>query len=91
MPASTVTHREMNSKPSKSAKKRETHALQYLGEQLIDLSVEQLLDIGLDDILMDAIVAAKSISAHGALKRQKQLIGKLMRRVDSAPIAAALD
>jgi ribosome-associated protein len=91
MPASTVTHREMNSKPSKSAKKRETHALQYLGEQLIDLSVEQLLDIGLDDILMDAIVAAKSISAHGALKRQKQLIGKLIRRIDSAPIAAALD
>jgi ribosome-associated protein len=91
MPASTVTHPEMNSKPSKSAKKRETHALQHLGEQLIDLSAEQLLDIGLDDILMDAIVAAKSIRAHGALRRQKQLIGKLMRRVDPDPITAALE
>jgi ribosome-associated protein len=40
---------------------------------------------------MDAIVAAKSIRAHGALRRQKQLIGKLMRRVDPDPITAALE
>lgn len=91
MPASTVTHHQMNSKPSKSARKRETHALQNLGEQLVDLSEQQLLDIGLDDTLMDAIVAAKSMRAHGALRRQKQLIGKLMRRVDPVPIAAALE
>lgn len=91
MPTSTVTHHEMNSKPSKSARKRETHALQNLGEQLLDISAEQLLDIGLDDTLLDAIVAAKSMRAHGALRRQKQLIGKLMRRVDPVPIAAALE
>jgi len=81
----------MNSKPSKSARKRETLALQSLGEQLIGLAPEQLEHIGLDDALHEAILAAKSIRAHGALRRQKQLIGKLMRSVDPAPIAAALD
>lgn len=91
MSASTVTHHEMNSKPSKSAKKRETLALQNLGEQLIDLSVEQILQMDLDDALQDAVIAARSMRAHGALRRQKQLIGKLMRRADPGPIVAALD
>ena len=90
-PDGTVTHSEMNSKPSKSARKRETLALQTLGEQLIDLTPEQLESIGLEDALHDAILSAKSIRAHGALRRQKQLIGKLMRRTDPAPIAAALE
>ncbi|MGI9205245.1 MAG: ribosome biogenesis factor YjgA [Woeseiaceae bacterium] len=81
----------MNSKPSKSARKREYLALQTLGERLIALAPEQLANIGLDEVLHDAIVAAKSIRSNGALRRQKQLIGKLMRTVDPAPIAAALD
>lgn len=81
----------MNSKPSKSARKRETLALQSLGEQLIGLAPEQLESIGLDDALHEAILAAKSIRAHGALRRQKQLIGKLMRSADPVPIAAALE
>ncbi len=90
-PIGTVTHSEMNSKPSKSARKREYLALQTLGERLITLAPEQLADIGLDEALHDAILAAKSIRSNGALRRQKQLIGKLMRTVDPAPIAAALD
>ncbi len=31
------------------------------------------------------------MTSHGALRRQKQLIGKLMRDVDPAPIREALD
>ena len=80
----------MNSKPSKSAKKREYLALQALGERLIDLTPEQLDDIDLDDRLRDAVMAAKSMRSHGALRRQKQLIGKLMRSADAEPIEAAL-
>ena len=80
----------MISKPSKSARKRDNLALQALGEQLIDLAPEQLDAIDLDDRLRDAVVAARSIRAHGALRRQKQLIGKLMRSVDPEPIRAAL-
>ncbi len=81
----------MTSKPSKSARKREYLALQSLGEQLIGLTAEQLESIGLDERLLEAIVAAKTINAHGALRRQKQLIGKLMRSSDPGPIREALD
>jgi len=80
----------MNSKPSKSARKREQQALQELGERLIDLSGEKLGELDLDERLLDAVIAAKSIRAHGALRRQKQLIGKLMRNVDPEPIRAML-
>ncbi len=78
------------SKPSKSALKREYQSLQTLGEQLIDLSSEQLASCSLDDQLLEAVQTAKSMRAHGALRRQKQLIGKLMREVDPQPIHEAL-
>lgn len=79
------------SKPSKSARKREYLALQSLGEQLIALSTEQLANISLNNLLLEAVQAAKSMKSHGALRRQKQLIGKLMREVDPDPIRIALD
>jgi ribosome-associated protein len=71
--------------------KREYQALQELGEQLIELSVEKLQGIDLDDELYEAVIAARSMSSHGALRRQKQLIGKIMRRIDPAPVRAALE
>ena len=79
------------SKPSKSAEKREAIALQALGEQLINLSNKELNSIHLDKRLRQAVVDAKSIRARGALKRQKQLIGKLMREIDPIPIRTAID
>lgn len=65
--------------------------MQDLGEQLIELSREQLGGIELDEHLRDAVISAQSIKAHGALRRQKQLIGKLMRKVDPEPIRQALN
>lgn len=65
--------------------------MQDLGEQLIELSREQLGGIDLDERLRDAVISAQSIKAHGALRRQKQLIGKLMRKVDPEPIRQALN
>jgi len=79
------------SKPSKSARKREYLALQSMGEQLIELTTEQLASISLDKQLLEAVQTAKSMKSHGALRRQKQLIGKLMREVDPEPIRVALD
>jgi ribosomal 50S subunit-associated protein YjgA (DUF615 family) len=66
-------------------------ALQSLGVRLIDLNQEQLASISLDDQLLEAVHTAKGMKAHGALRRQKQLIGKLMQEVDPEPIRAALD
>ncbi|HET6630978.1 MAG TPA: ribosome biogenesis factor YjgA [Woeseiaceae bacterium] len=77
-------------RPSKSAAKREQLALQALGEKLVELPIGDLEALGLDAALFDAVVEAKSMRAHGALRRQRQLIGKLMRRADAAHIESAL-
>ena len=81
----------MPGKPSKSARKRDQLALQDLGERLVALPADKLDRIPLNDDLRDAVLAATGMSARGALRRQRQLIGKLMRHVDPAPIRAALD
>ena len=79
------------SKPSKSARKREYLALQKLGEELVTLRESELLSMPLDEDLLEAVQEARRIKAHGALRRQKQYIGKLMRHVDPEPITAALE
>jgi ribosome-associated protein len=79
-----------DAKPSKSARKREHLALQELGEKLILLSDEKLASIGTDEYLVEQVRQARNISSHGALRRQKQLIGKIMRDVDPEPIKLAL-
>ena len=77
-------------KPSKSQKKRVQTALQDLGEQLIDLSDEQLASLSLDERLSYAVQEARRMKSHEAKRRQKQYIGKLMRDIDQEPIHALL-
>ncbi|MGB5258588.1 MAG: ribosome biogenesis factor YjgA [Woeseiaceae bacterium] len=77
-------------KPSKSAKKREFLALQKLGEDLIDLKESDLRKMDLDETLLEAVLAAHTIKSRGALRRQKQYIGKIMRQVDPEPIRTAM-
>ncbi len=77
---------------SKSAVKREMTALQKLGATLVELSEGQLKQIPIDDEkLAAAIDQGRRIRSNSARKRQLQYIGKLMRRVDTAPIQRALD
>ncbi len=77
--------------PSKSARKRHMHHLQSLGESLLDLNDKQLADIPIEDEqLLTALRDCRKIRSNSARKRQLQFIGKLMRKVDSAPIEAAL-
>ena len=73
--------------PSKTQRKKEMHALQALGEQLVALAPEQLAELALPERLADAIVEAKRIAGFEARRRQMQFIGRLMRDVDAAPIA----
>ncbi|MBL8442984.1 MAG: DUF615 domain-containing protein [Zoogloeaceae bacterium] len=77
--------------PSKSSLKREMHALQDLGEQLVALSSERLAKVPMPEELFAAVRDAQRISKHGARRRQLQYIGKLMRHIDPAPIQAQLD
>ena len=76
--------------PSKSARKRDSSELQALGEALIDLPKADFDALPLPETLRDAVVLARRITAHGGLYRQKQYIGKLMRKIDAEPIRAAL-
>ena len=76
---------------SKTRAKREMEGLQKLGVELSNLSAEQLAKIELPDALKDAIVLVKKITSNGALRRQYQYIGKLMRNVDSKYIQGKLD
>ena len=72
--------------PSRSADKRSAESAQALGEALVALKPEQLARFGLPERLQDAILEAQRITAHGALRRQRQYIGRLMREVEAAPI-----
>ena len=76
--------------PSKSSLKREMHALQDLGEQLVALSPERLKKVPLPDSLYEAVRAAQGFRME-ARRRQMQYIGKLMRKIDPAPIQVQLD
>ncbi len=76
---------------SKSQRKRECHALQDLGSELVKLSRADLDKIPLDDELQQAINEARRIKQRGALKRQMQFIGKLIRQRDAEPLQQAYD
>lgn len=71
---------------SKSEIKREAEAAQALGERLIVLPQEKLDQLDLSETLYDAVMLAKRLTAYGAIRRQKQYIGKLMRNEELEPI-----
>jgi ribosome-associated protein len=77
--------------PSKSSRKREAHALQKLGERLVRMKPADVATLPLYEQLFDAIAEARRLTSHGALSRQHQYIGKLMRDVDIEAVEAALD
>ena len=76
---------------SKTQRKKEMHALQALGIELVELGDAQLDALELPDRLAAAVRAAKRIRSHEGRRRQLQYIGRLMRDVDAAPIRAQLD
>lgn len=76
---------------SKSQRKRDMTALQALGEALVDLPADQLAAFDLPESLHAAIREAQRVRKFGALRRQLQYVGKLMRHVDPVPIRARLD
>jgi ribosome-associated protein len=75
---------------SKSQIKREMHALQGLGEQLVKLSPSQLDQVELPQELREAVLFARNLKKHEARRRQFQYIGVLMRAIDPEPIRRSL-
>ena len=66
------------------------HGLQDLGERLVGLPPVRLASLDLPEQLVDAIALARTTTRHEARRRQMQYIGRLMREIDPAPLAAAL-
>lgn len=77
---------------SKTQRKKEAHAQQDLGERLTGLPDSVLDELPLSDRLRTAIAEFKRLPPkRGAIKRQLQFIGKLMRDCDTDTILAQLD
>ncbi len=77
-------------RPSKSQRKRDMTALQGLGEELVRQPRDRLLRAALPDDLRAAVFEAQAIRDHEGRRRQLQYVGKLMRRIDAAPIQAQI-
>jgi ribosome-associated protein len=75
---------------SKTQLKREADTAQTIGKKLIDLSKDRLIKLDLPEALFDAVMEAKRLTANGAIRRQLQYLGRLMRDIDSAPIVEQL-
>lgn len=75
---------------SKSQRKRESTALQDMGTELVKLSRSRLEKFDLPENLLSALLEAQRLTSHGAIRRQMQYIGKVMRDVEIEPIAERL-
>ena len=75
---------------SRTKKKQHVEELQRLGAALIALPPAQLDALALPAMLVAAVREAQRITSHGALRRQVQFIGKIMRKIDPEPVRAAV-
>ena len=75
---------------SKTKLKAEADAQQAIGKKLINLSKEKLIKLDLPESLFDAVLEAKRLTANGAIRRQLQYLGRLMRDVDYTRIEEQL-
>ena len=73
---------------SRTDMKRESDALQKLGEDLLDLRSDLLARLQLSDKLLDALIEARRITNFEGKRRQMQYIGKIMRKLEESKIAA---
>ena len=71
-PPSAIPTADVPLTPSKSQRKRDAHALQALGVQLVVLSTVQLARLDLPETLHEAVLAVQRIRSHGARTRQLQ-------------------
>ncbi|MEJ3959059.1 ribosome biogenesis factor YjgA [Brachymonas sp. G13] len=73
---------------SKTDLKRESEALQQLGQELLTLRAGLLNPLELPDRLLEALKEYKRITNFEGGRRQMQYIGKLMRQLDEEDVAA---
>jgi ribosome-associated protein len=74
---------------SRTDDKRESEALQALGESLTTLSNDQLQALGLNEKLLDALNEVHRITNFEGRRRHMQFIGKLMRKLEPEEVERA--
>ncbi len=84
MPATSDTPE----RPSKTARKAQSQHLQDAGVRLLTLPAAQLAALHLPERLLGALDEARRITHREGLRRQRQFIGRLMRQLDEAQLAA---
>ncbi len=72
---------------SRTDQKRESDALQALGEDLLELRADRLERLGLPDKLVDALAELRRITNFEGRRRQAQFVGKLMRKLEDDSVA----
>ncbi|WDD93410.1 ribosome-associated protein [Burkholderia sp. FERM BP-3421] len=75
-------------RPSKSQLKRDMHALQVLGEALVELPKDALKRMPMPESLGEAVREARRITDHEGRRRQIQYVGRVMRTLTDAETAA---
>jgi len=81
---------EFYDRPSKTQLKKDSHELQALGEALVALPDNRVVDLPISERLRDAVTEYKRTKTHEGKRRQMQYIGKLMRKDDVEPIREAV-
>jgi len=77
--------------PSKSQLKRDSHALQAMGKELVEMPEGKLQKFNLPDSLKEAVYEARKLKSREAKRRHLQYIGKLMRISNIDEIQNTLD
>ena len=78
-------------RPSKSARKREVEALQTLADQMSGLSDKELVRLGVDEQLRNAVNEVRSMRPSGARNRQLKHCVKFMHSEALGEVRAYLE
>ncbi|MFA9216790.1 MAG: ribosome biogenesis factor YjgA [Sphingomonadaceae bacterium] len=74
-------------RPSKSEMKRQSDALQKMGETLVEAPRDRVKRVPMPEEVLEAILACQQITNHEGRRRQMQFVGKRMRTLDENEIA----
>jgi len=74
-------------RPSKSERKRQSNALQDLGETLVNAPRDRVKKVPMPEDVLEAILDCQSITNHEGRRRQIQFVGKKMRTLDEEEVA----
>ncbi len=77
--------------PSRTQLKKAAEHMQDVGERLIKLGNSEITKIPMPEVLEDAVMLARRLTSNEGLRRQRQLIGKIMRKIEAEPIIQALE